>query len=255
MTITEISNVAPSTEGLGVTGDSTLGKDDFLNLLVTQLRNQDPMNPMESAEFSAQLAQFSSLEQLTNINDGMELLIGQQSTANSTQAVSFIGKHVKAEGNAIEVTGGSSAEFSFELAENAAEAVAYIYDVKGSVVKTIAMGGLEAGEQSAQWDATDHNDAKVGDGLYTFEVVAMGPDGGLVDTTTFVSGEVTGVTYAGGSATLMAGDRKIPMDKVIQVEDSATEASQVTGESTLLETVIQALAAGEPPGEASATGE
>ena len=93
-----------------------------------------------------------------------------------------------------------------------------------SVVKTIAMGGLEAGEQSAEWDATDQNDAKVGDGLYTFEVVAMGPDGGLVDTTTFVSGEVTGVTFADGSATLMAGDRKIPMDKVIQVEGSTVEA-------------------------------
>jgi flagellar basal-body rod modification protein FlgD len=230
MAITQISNVASNTEGQVVTGDKTVGKDDFLHLLVTQLQNQDPMNPMESAEFSAQLAQFSSLEQLTNINDGMGLLVEQQSASNTNQAVNFIGKQVKAEGSTIEVVDGAADDFYFELAGNAAETVAYIYDMSGRVVKMITMGGYDAGEQSGAWDATDQNDAAVDDGVYSFEVVAMGPEGEPVQSTPFISAAVTGVSFESGSAMLMAGKRKISMDNVIAVEHSAAAASPL-GES------------------------
>ena len=87
---------------------TTLGKDDFLKLFVAQLQNQDPLSPMESTEFTSQLAQFSSLEQLTNVNQNLDYLLMYQSSMNNAEAINFIGSTVKASGSSIGVKDGES---------------------------------------------------------------------------------------------------------------------------------------------------
>ncbi len=96
MSITPIDSSAVSTETQTSASAEILGKDDFLNLLVTQLQHQDPLNPAESTEFTAQLAQFSSLEQLNNINDNLKNMELFQTSVTNSQAVSYIGKEITA---------------------------------------------------------------------------------------------------------------------------------------------------------------
>ncbi|MGD8888475.1 MAG: flagellar hook capping FlgD N-terminal domain-containing protein, partial [Desulfobacterales bacterium] len=102
MLITALDSI-PTDSGkeLSTIESETLDKDDFLNLLITQLQNQDPLKPTDSVEFTAQLAQFSSLEQLSNVNENLKLLQNFQASINNSQAVALIGKEITAKGNSI----------------------------------------------------------------------------------------------------------------------------------------------------------
>lgn len=199
--------------------NDALGKDDFLKLLVTQLQYQDPLNPADSAQFTAQLAQFSSLEQLGNINDNLGGLQLSQTALNNSQAVNFIGKTVTSFGNSMQLTDGISGDLQFKLGADAKAVFMNIYDAAGNYVKTIESGALSAGEQTLNWDGTDQDGNKVYDGAYTFEVSAVDSDDNMVNTTTFTSGRITGVTFKNGDLCLLAANKEIPVDTVIQVTE------------------------------------
>jgi len=138
-------------------GPKAMGKDDFLNLLITQLQNQDPLNPADSTEFTAQLAQFSSLEQLGNVNDNLMELKNFQAATNNSQAVSLIGKTITAEGNFIQLSAaGASAECNFELEEDADQVAVSIYDNTGEFVADFEHQHMDAGQHSLFWDGIDN---------------------------------------------------------------------------------------------------
>ena len=196
---------------------TTLGKDDFLKLFVAQLENQDPLSPMESTEFTTQLAQFSSLEQLTNMNQNLDYLLLYQSSMNNAQAVGFIGNTVKATGDSISVKDGTPSQIQFDLAVDAAEVNVYIYDSSDNLVKTINYGSLSDGEQSIEWDGTNENGETVSDGTYTIEVSAADVDGEPIEASTYMTAVVTGATFKEGNAYLLAGDIEISMSDVKEV--------------------------------------
>ena len=199
--------------------DNTLAKDDFLNLLITQLQNQDPLSPMDSTEFSAQLAQFSSLEQLSNVNENLETLLLYQGSLNNSQAVSFIGKTITASGDSSLITDGIPDNIHFELAGDASDTFVTIYDAAGNFVASKEYGSLNAGSHSLSWDGTDHAGNKLPDGVYYFEVMAVDVNNEMVDATTFTTGKVTGVTYKEGTTYLMSGDQKIPLGNVVEITE------------------------------------
>jgi len=200
---------------------SVVGKEDFLKLLVTQLQYQDPLNPAESTEFTSQLAQFSSLEQLTNVNKNLEYLQLYQASINNSQAVDFIGKTVSASGNTINVSDGVSEELSFELPEDAANVTISIYDASGELSGTIESGGLSEGTQSIVWNAEGPDGNTVPDGDYTFEVAAVDSEGNEVAVSSFTRVTITGVTFEDGTAYLLAGERKIALGDVKEVYGSS----------------------------------
>ena len=221
MATTEVMAAATgSGSGSYVPEKTVLGKDDFLKLLVKQLENQDPLNPMESTEFTAQLAQFSSLEQLTNMNKNFDNLQLYQASINNAQAVNFMGKTVKASGDTIGVKDGTSNPIQFDLAGAAAEVNVHIYDDSNNLVKTINCGSLSEGEQSIEWDGTNDDGETVPDGKYTFEVSAIDGSGETVSASTYMTVEVTGVTFINGSAFLLAGDIEISMSDILEVTDN-----------------------------------
>ena len=217
MSVTGLESVGSSVNSTSSSESNILGKDDFLNLLVTQLQHQDPLNPMKSAEFTSQLAQFSSLEQMSNVNTNLELLQLYQASINNSQAVGFIGKTIKALGSSIGVADGVADQIHFELADNASAVIAHIYDSHKNLVKTIQPGGLNAGEQAVEWDATDNDGNKVPDGTYTFEVIATDTDGNPVSATTLITASVSGVSFKDGTTYLLAGNQEIPIGSVIEV--------------------------------------
>jgi flagellar basal-body rod modification protein FlgD len=196
-----------------------LGKDAFMKLLVTQLQNQDPLNPMDSHEFISQLAQFSSLEQLQNINDKLDDL-----TAELSNAASLIGHEVEASGTIINVEDGAPDDITFDLASDASAVFVSIIDSDGVHVRTMQVGPLSEGRQSLTWDGTDDNGDAVSDGKYTVDIQAVDKEGNTVESTSLIKGKVTGAIFEDGTAYLLIGDIEIPFSSVIKIYPSSDEA-------------------------------
>jgi flagellar basal-body rod modification protein FlgD len=205
--------------------NTVMGKEDFLNLLVTQLKNQDPLNPTDSTEFTAQLAQFSSLEMLENINSNIETANEGQTSIGNTQAVSYIGKTVYASGNGINKVEGKDAAVNFELASNASSVYVNIYDDGGNLIKNIKTGSLASGENQIVWDGTDNNEGKVEDGTYYFKVYAYDQNDAGINATTYMINDINGVSYKDNQPYLNSGDIAIPLASVFRVMEKISEES------------------------------
>ena len=232
MSVTGLENVSSGVNTPSSSGINILGKDDFLNLLVTQLQHQDPLSPMESAEFTSQLAQFSSLEQMSNVNKNLEVLQLYQASINNSQAVDFIGKTIKAQGNSIGVADGVADQIHFDLAEDASDVIIHIYDSRKTLVKTIQSGGLNSGKQNVEWNVTDNDGNKVPDDTYTFEVIATNADANPVSVTPLITASVSGVSFKDGTTYLVAGNQEIPIGSVFEVmEKIKAENEELTDNS------------------------
>jgi flagellar basal-body rod modification protein FlgD len=224
MSVTGLESVGSNATSTSISKSNILGKDDFLNLLITQLQYQDPLSPLDSAEFTSQLAQFSSLEQMSNVNTNLEMLQLYQASINNSQAVSFIGKTIKALGNSIGVTDGVADQIHFDLEDDASDVLVHIYGSKGNLVKTIQSGALSAGEQRVEWDGTDNEGNTVPDDTYTFKVAATDNDANTVNVKTLITALVSGVSFKDGTTYLVAGNQEIPIGSVFEVmEDLESE--------------------------------
>lgn len=195
----------------------TIDREDFLALLVAQLQNQDPLNPLESAEFSSQLAQFSSLEQLMQINDGIEALKGASTGGGDLDALGLLGHQVRAASGEVEVSDGAHSDLSFEL--GASGAVEVEISTGG-----VSLGSFSLGERSAGTHSLALSDLDglppLSDGSYTVTVRSIG-NGGLVETVpTFVLGQVTGVDLNDGNPALLLGGRRISLSDVREVRSA-----------------------------------
>ena len=215
-----ITETSPATNGgteRAVAESSVLGKEDFLHLLITQLQNQDPLNPADATEFTAQLAQFSSLEQLSNVNDNLEQLHDFQASTNNSQAVSLLGKEITATGNFLQLVDGEPIGCNFSLDKDAAAVAVSIYDSTGEFVKAFDRKDLVAGRHTLVWDGTDGNGNPAKDGNYTFEIFAADANDQNVKATTFFTGSVDTITFENNSPFLISGGQKVALGDVIQV--------------------------------------
>ncbi len=186
-------------------GGSTMGKQEFLNLLVAQLQNQDPLNPVDDKEFVAQLAQFSSLEQAMQTNERLGLLQNTSTALNNAQVAGLIGDTVEANGNKIGLTETRPLPISYTLGGDAIESTVTIRDASGKAVRTIKAGAGAAGKHDIAWDGMDDSGNVLPNGTYTVEVSAKNASGGMVSTSTRVRGVVTSVTFENGGAELIIG--------------------------------------------------
>lgn len=222
MTVVGLDQVgSKATQASGQNKGSVMGKDDFLNLLVTQLQNQDPLNPADSTEFTAQLATFSSLEELQNINSTLAEVETSQAVLTNSQAVDYIGKQVQATGDGVYKMGAQIDPIEFDLSNDAAGVYVKIYNQFGEFVQDINLGPMPAGQQSVAWDGTDFNGAQAADGSYRYEAMAMDAEGNSINVTSFTTGRVTGVYYKNGTAFLMTADQEIPLGNVVQVYEQS----------------------------------
>jgi flagellar basal-body rod modification protein FlgD len=194
-----------------------MNKEQFLQLLVAQLQNQDPLNPMESTEFTSQLAQFSSLEQMIDVNKNLVEIKSEVSADEHGDPINYIGKQIKADDNSIIRKDGSNLTGSFKLDEGANITIA-IYDKYGKEIRTINAGWKDPGEYPVEWEGKDNLGFDVNDGNYSFEVFAQNQFGNYIQTETFSSGEVTGVTLANGLSYLLLGDKKVALANVLEVK-------------------------------------
>ena len=203
-------------------GDATMGKDEFLTMLVTQLKNQDPLNPMDGQEFAAQLAQFTSVEQLLNISDvlaqngEMNAMLAQ--SVNSGVAAGLIGKSVQAAGNTVTWDGENAVPVSFELADAAEAVTVTISNEAGLPVRTFELNGRSSGDHTLEWDGLDASGSNVATGTFSYEISATDVAGNPVEAESFVRGKVDRITFGQDGIMLWIGKIRIPMSDVESVE-------------------------------------
>ena len=195
-----------------------LNKDDFLQLLVTQLKNQDPMNPQDSSAFVAQLAQLTQVEQTYNINTNLQNLLSSQNNAGNLSSVSFIGKQVTAQGSQVSLTSGSPTALGFTLPSNAAQVSVQINDAGGNTVRTLTQGATSAGSYSVSWDGLNNAGQPLPSGTYSFAVSGVDAYGQKVQGTSMVQGQVTGVNLSGTTPVLTVNGLDVPLTSVVQVQ-------------------------------------
>jgi len=198
----------------------TLGRDDFLILLVAQLKHQDPLNPLDGTDFTAQLAQFSSLEQLFTANDRLTDISESMDLQKTGDVLDYIGKTVKTTDNTILVENGETAPGAYNL-EDKADVTVFILNADGLEVRRIYEGWQNAGEHDLVWDGRDNDGRMVDDGVYTFELEARDKEGFVVPYNTYLTGEVTGVTYERGMPYLMVGNNLVSPSSVVEVGKGA----------------------------------
>jgi flagellar basal-body rod modification protein FlgD len=188
------------------TGDSSeLGKDAFLQLLVTQLENQDPLEPMEDTEFISQLAQFSNLEQMTNIAQGVDTLV-ESSSQDMLSGVNYIGKGVVSAGSTISKAGDESSTLYYTIDESAVKMTINVFDAAGNLVDSEEVGAQQAGTYAFNWDGIDYDGQEQPDGTYSVTFAAEDINGQPVLTSTEVAGVVTSVESVDGNTLLNLSD-------------------------------------------------
>ena len=191
--------------------------ETFMKLLVAELKQQDPMDPMQARDMVAQLAQLSSVQKLSTIDQKLGALQDGTMAGAGMQSANLIGKKVTASTNRVTLNSTSTPAGSYKL-QSAAEAVKVnVVDGTGQVVRTIETGAQGAGAQSFQWDGRDSTGKRVPNGAYNFSVTATDSKGTPVPVSTEVKGLVTEITYESGAPEVVVGGAHVSLADVTSI--------------------------------------
>lgn len=199
----------------------SLGKDDFLRLLMAQLGNQDPTSPQDTEQFMNQLTQFSSLEQLQNANARLETLLVSATSQSQLAATNMIGKEVLLRTDQLEHTAGQADRLGVQVAPGATDAKVVIKDKNGTVLRTLPVSNPGTGGADLTWDGLDQDGNPVPSGTYTITATATDISGTSVSAEVHRRGHVDGISYANGFAELLIGDLRVKMSDVVEVTEPA----------------------------------
>ncbi len=196
--------------------------DTFLTLLTEQLKNQDPLSPLDSTQFVDQLVQFSGVEQQINQNKNLESLITLNASNSATAAVGFIGKEVDVLNTTAPLANGN-AQWSYATQSDAASVSILVKDANGKVVFK-ADGNTATGTHTFNWDGRDNVGTLLADGNYDLEVSALDNDGNLVSTSVTTTRVITGADFSGTEPALLVGNDRISFASILAVRDRTTPA-------------------------------
>ncbi|WP_375454977.1 flagellar hook assembly protein FlgD [uncultured Methylobacterium sp.] len=201
---------------------STLASNftQFLTLLTTQLKNQNPLDPMDTNQFTQQLVQFAQVEQQLKGNDRLDSILASSKAASAASATSYIGKTVTTDGTTADLKDGS-ATWNLTPARAAAKAVVTISDAKGNVVGTQTTS-LAAGSQTFAWNGKNASGLAAAEGTYSIKVSATDATGTSVAVATATSGAVDEVDLSGTSPVLIIGTARVPLSSVTSIGLSTT---------------------------------
>lgn len=211
---TSQSGVASATNSS--TGGQTLGKDAFLQLLVTQMQHQNPLDPQDNSEFVAQLAQFSSLEGITSLNESVTAISSNYKSSQALQASSLVGRSVIAQTDKAVVDTSKSLNGSVVVPQSVSDVKVTITDKDGNTVRTLDLGAQSTGNASFVWDGKNEKGELVSPDTYTFKATTT-VDGKAMEMYTLLPATVSSVTISqtGGEMMLnLAGLGSVALSKV-----------------------------------------
>ena len=213
-----VSNVSGLSTSQMATSRSTIADnfDTFLNILTTQLKNQNPLEPLDTNEFTAQLVQFTSVEQQLKTNEFLETLMLSSQNSAKTDAVSYIGKEVTSSGRTGELTDSKAVFWAYSADANAANATVTIKDSSGQTVYT-QTGPISAGPGTFRWDGKGSDGNVKPNGIYTIDIAGKDANGKDVKISTASIGLVTAVDFTGDIPVLTVGSRRVTITDVTDV--------------------------------------
>lgn len=215
-TISSVTSQTTPTATAELSSNQELGRDDFLTLLVTQLKNQDPLKPMDSTSFVAELAQFSQLEQSSKQVTLLEKSIAQQTDALQYTLLPMVGRSVQIEGSLINLKDGL-ATLTYALEREASTVRVTIQDQQGKAIRTLDLGTQSAGKQEVQWDGRNQNGLLMPNGTYQYQVLAKDAKDGAVVAAPSSTLTITGVRMVDGTPRLAAGDYVIDRKDIVEL--------------------------------------
>lgn len=192
----------------------------FLSMLTTQLKNQDPLSPMESNEFTQQLIGFSQVEQQISTNENLQTLQTQLGTSFGAMTLGYIGKYAEVRDNLVKLNEGQ-ARFAYGLASEAAEVKVVLKDDNGVTVRTI-QGDTASGNHILTWNGRDDDGNQLEDGDYTIEIEATNALGEDVSSWSTVQARITGVSSDNGNPVVIINDAAVPLDEITAITESPT---------------------------------
>jgi len=211
------STTATGTSTTSATGNQSLGQDAFLQLLVSELKNQDPTQAQDPNAMISQMAQFSALEQQTTTNSLLTSMQSQYSAMFQAQSSSLIGKNVQVTSSSLNLSGGQ-ASIGVNMPSAATKVTISIQNAAGQTVSTLSPGALAAGSQVVKWNGKDLSGNQLADGTYTVTIAATDASGNAVNATPTSFATVTAVNYGSdGTVTVTAGGQQYPLSSINQV--------------------------------------
>jgi flagellar basal-body rod modification protein FlgD len=196
----------------------TMGKEDFMKLLIAQLKNQDPNAPVDAKEFVTQLSQLTSVEQLSNMSSQLKSLTTATTGLVSNAAGDFVGKNIEANGSKLYLGEQNSPTSAITLAQSADDVVVTIRDDKGQAVRTLDRGFTKVGVTAISWDGKDDNGERMNPGTYSMTVEAKTKAGAPVVASAEIKGIVTKVSYEQGFPELVVGDAHVALANVTSIK-------------------------------------
>lgn len=195
---------------------STISQDEFLEILMVQLQYQDPLDPMDSEQFTSQLTDFSMLEQQIETNSHLTEMSEAIGTSVQYGLVDYIGKEVVTTSNVISVSDDMITDVNVTLAETG-NVQMVIYNSSGEEIIRIDYGELSAGTHEITWDGKDDSGNSVDNGEYIYLVSATDENGASLDVATAEYGEVTGIYYEEGTPYLVVGGNTVSLDSITEI--------------------------------------
>ncbi len=241
--LNNVSNAYQSNSEDKQAKSDALGRDAFLTMLIAQLKNQDPLNPMEGTEFSSQLAQFSQLEQLMNIDESLKGMNGGGDQTTATNPMMYLNKMVTGNVDTMQLQQGNASAGIFRLSEPAEIRVAVV-DSEGKTVRTMNLGTKVPGNHTFSWDGMDTEGNQMADGTYTYKVLAN-TGTGFQELPTSVSGKVDGVVYESGKPYLVVQGVLMDIQSLTTVMDN-TDTGEVQNPDTVLQYLGKTVSSDTP---------
>ena len=211
-----VSSFGQTTPTNSQLSNAGLDRDAFLQLLVAQLRNQDPFSTLQPHEFAAQLAQFSSVEQLTNLNDAVAIQneATQMATflSETSLSASLLGQRIVAEGNQVEIAAETRASVQVEVGGQGGPGTLQLFNEAGQEVASVDLGYLAPGRQTLSLPPD------IAPGAYSYKVTIESGTEDTVPVVTYTSGVVDGVYFRDGDIVLRIGSMEVPLHALSEIQ-------------------------------------
>lgn len=202
---------ATSTSSTASTSKSSVDstKDQFLNLLIAQLKNQDPLSPADSSQFTAQMMQMGQLEQLFNLNETMQSAYELQQGGQIAQYSSLVGRNVLATGNQFQISGSNRGSINFSVSGTPTNTTVNVFDSYGNLVRQFDAEQVRNGDNSIAFDGLNNAGETLPNGYYSFFVDARDGEENAISSTTYSVGQISGLRIENGSPIFQMGNQDL----------------------------------------------
>lgn len=220
MAINSVSEQSSASSGrvTGASGNSVeQTKEQFLQMLITQLQYQDPFSPADSSQFTQQMMQMGQLEQLLNLNEGVQSMASAQQGALISQYSDIVGKSVVATGNQMQISGADKGVMTFSLPSTPSDVRINVFDSYGNMVRDFSPGVSVSGNHSVKFDGKNSQGQDLADGYYTFTVDALDQNSDTIVASTFSTGQISSIRLEKGTPVFQMGGKDVSVTDIQKI--------------------------------------